>query len=271
MAIHGLMWWVDRWRKSTAYMDMTLQEQGAYRNLLDEAFLRGGALPNDERVLARACGDVMEWKRVRTAVLARFVVIDGVLRNQTLDEVIHQTQRRIEKQKRYRDKKGNGGGNGGGNDDGNGAGNERGNELGNAARNKPGYPDPDPDRELSKNQESSRRARERVFTGQRLKVSKAQHQVVLDELGDRASTLNLLALYGEWDRELQASGADFDTLVLIKSRALASLQAPAPAVSLVDWFEECQRLHGGECGASLRHHTRMLMDAEKARKKLVNA
>jgi hypothetical protein len=37
-------WWVDRWRKSTAYTDMTAEQQGVYRNLLDELWLRGGVL-----------------------------------------------------------------------------------------------------------------------------------------------------------------------------------------------------------------------------------
>ena len=57
MQLNALWWWIDRWRKSTAYMDMTLEEQGAYRNLIDEATLRGGPLPTDERILAKACGE----------------------------------------------------------------------------------------------------------------------------------------------------------------------------------------------------------------------
>jgi hypothetical protein len=32
-----------------------------------------------------------------------------------------------------------------------------------------------------------------------------------------------------------------------------------------DWFDECQRLHGGACGGRSNHHTRMLIDAEKGR------
>lgn len=33
----------------------------------------------------------------------------------------------------------------------------------------------------------------------------------------------------------------------------------------VDWFEECKALHGGACGGQMRHHTRKLVDAEKAK------
>ena len=80
-------WWIDRWRKSTAYTDMTLAEQGAYRNLLDELWLRGGVLPNDERILAKVCGDPFEWPKVRKSVLARFQLTEDGWRNDTHDEV----------------------------------------------------------------------------------------------------------------------------------------------------------------------------------------
>lgn len=82
-----MFWWIDRWRKSSAFMDMTLEEQAAYRNLLDEAHLRGGPLPNDERILAKACGDALAWERVRTAVIARFYLQPDGWHNETLDEI----------------------------------------------------------------------------------------------------------------------------------------------------------------------------------------
>src|SRR6185436_12398733 len=188
MALSGLMWWIDRWRKSTAYMDMTLDEQGAYRNLLDEAFLRGGSLPKDERVLARACGDITSWERVRTRVMACFTLKGDGYHNKTLDDVIHQTKRRVKKQKAYRDRKGRG----------HEPGNARGNEPGNDAGNEPGNLDPDLRRELSRDQESSRRGRARAFNGRRLKVSERQHQVAEDESGARHAGVDLVALYPEW-------------------------------------------------------------------------
>jgi uncharacterized protein YdaU (DUF1376 family) len=83
----GLLWWIDRWRKSTAFTDMTLEEQGAYRNMLDEAQLRGGPIPDDERILARACGDALAWPRVRAAVMARFELTPDGWRNRTGDEI----------------------------------------------------------------------------------------------------------------------------------------------------------------------------------------
>lgn len=120
MRMTALWWWIDRWRNSTAFRDMTLEEQGAYRNLLDDATLRGGALPNDERILAKASGDALAWKRVRRNVMSRFVLTaEGYWRNATLDAVLQEADRRRKKQQHYR----------------NGLGNERGNATGNASGN----------------------------------------------------------------------------------------------------------------------------------------
>jgi uncharacterized protein YdaU (DUF1376 family) len=83
----GLWWWIDRWRRSSAFIDMTLAEQGAYRNLLDELRLRGGSIPNDERTLAKACGDPLEWPNVRDKVMKKFRLVDGVWINATATEV----------------------------------------------------------------------------------------------------------------------------------------------------------------------------------------
>jgi uncharacterized protein YdaU (DUF1376 family) len=102
MRMMGLFWWIDRWRTSAAFREMTLEEQGAYRNLLDEAHLSGGALPNDERILARACGDATRWPVVREHVLAKFTLTSDGWRNKTLDLVLHQSLLRVERQRRYR-------------------------------------------------------------------------------------------------------------------------------------------------------------------------
>src|SRR5262245_41062219 len=116
--MRALWWWVDRWRKSTAFTDMTLEEQGAYRNLLDEACLRGGPLPNDDRILAKACGDATRWQAIRGVVLARFSLHADGWRNDTLDAVLGESIRRARKQRAYRDRS---------NEDGNASGNGRGN------------------------------------------------------------------------------------------------------------------------------------------------
>jgi uncharacterized protein YdaU (DUF1376 family) len=102
--MRGVMWWCDRWRGSSAFLTLTLEEQGCYRNLLDVAALRGGPLPNDDRVLANACGDPMRWPALRTAVLRHFyIAADGQLHNETLDFVLGRMTRNAEKQRRYRE------------------------------------------------------------------------------------------------------------------------------------------------------------------------
>ena len=102
MKLNGLMWWIDRWRKSTAYTDMTLEQQGAYRNLLDECALRGGPIPDDDRILAKACGDPKRWPKLRDVLLKRFKLGPDGYRNETLDVVLGETAKRREKMTTWR-------------------------------------------------------------------------------------------------------------------------------------------------------------------------
>jgi hypothetical protein len=83
---------------------MTLAEQGAYRNLLDELWLRDGLIPNDDRILAKISGDAVEWPKVRENVLKRFRLVDGEWRNETHDGIRKESKRLAEKQARYRDR-----------------------------------------------------------------------------------------------------------------------------------------------------------------------
>ena len=105
MKFDGLMWWISRWRRSTAYVEMDLEAQGAYRNLLDEATLRGGPLPADEKVLAKACGDPRRWPKVRAVVLKRFTLSPDGYRNDTLDEVLRETAKRMKQRADWRETK----------------------------------------------------------------------------------------------------------------------------------------------------------------------
>lgn len=109
-------------------MDMTLEEQGAYRNLLDEAALRGGALPADERILAKACGDALAWSKVRKTVLSRFKLQSDGWHNETLDKILSESAKRSQKQADYRARL---------------SGNDNGNEHSNDPGNKHRPPDPD--------------------------------------------------------------------------------------------------------------------------------
>jgi uncharacterized protein YdaU (DUF1376 family) len=104
MKLRGMVWWIDRWRQSTAWTDLSLEEQGAYRNLLDEAWLRGGAIPNDPRAIARARGDAQRWPKLKARVMRRFHLVDGAWHNETLDTLMHAATRHAVKQQAYRDR-----------------------------------------------------------------------------------------------------------------------------------------------------------------------
>lgn len=114
------------------------------------------------------------------------------------------------------------------------------------------------------------RARE-GFAGTRLRVSPRQHALVIAELGSAAAAFDWPALYAAWDAQLCASGEPIDTLTFVKHAAhaqLASVQLAAHgtlSAKTHELLDECQRLHGGSCGGSVNHHTRMLLDTEKAK------
>ena len=98
-------WWIDRWRQSSAYRDFTPEQKGMYRDLLDEVWLRDGhVIPDDDRVLGLIVGDPERWKILRTSILSRFKRVGGGWTHETALEVIGQSKRRAENQKRYRER-----------------------------------------------------------------------------------------------------------------------------------------------------------------------
>ena len=104
MRLSALWWWIDRWRQSSAYTSMSLEEQGAYRNLLDEAWLRGGALEDDDDILAKACGDPRRWPKLRKRLMRHFAKHHDGWHNDILDAVLRQSIRRATNQRSYRDR-----------------------------------------------------------------------------------------------------------------------------------------------------------------------
>ncbi len=139
-AMRAVFWWIDRWRQSTAFTDMTAEEQGLYRNLCDELWLREDHLiPDDPRILSRVSGDPEAWARCGNKVLKWMQLVDGGWTNKTALEVIGQSERRAEKQRRYRER------------------NAGGNEQGNAGGNKPGSQD----QSLSQSQEKDQSPQEK--------------------------------------------------------------------------------------------------------------
>lgn len=254
----GEWFWTDRWMGSSGFL-LPLEPRGLYREMLTQSWMRGARLPNDHEAIQRAVGcTAAEWKRCWSRVERHWRVDGEYLVNDTQLEVYAQCQAE-------RDRASNRGKKGA---------QARAQARAQAATQAPTQatpehvlkdkpPDPDPE-ELSKEQESSRRVRARAFTGERLKVSEAQHQLAEAESGAKACGIDLLVLYPQWDAELVASREQFDTLAYVKRRALDAVNA-RPVAPEVDWFEECKQLHGGTCGGRLRHHTRMGIDAEKAK------
>ena len=270
----GEWFWTDRWMGSSGFL-LPMEPRGLYREMLTQAWRRGARLPNDHETIQRATGcTAAEWKRCWPQVEPHWRVEGASIVNDTQLEVyakcLAEFQAASERGKKGAQARAQ-------------AGAQAATQVSaqapaqvsaqaptqapaqaptqappeQALKMRP--PDPDPD-ELSREQESSRRGRARAFNGRRLKVTEAQHALVLDESGLDEATL--CALYAAWDADLVASGEMFDTLAYVKRRAQE--RRPAPGRD-VDWSEECQRLHSGGCGGRYKHGLRMGMDAEKAK------
>ncbi|HXK37022.1 MAG TPA: DUF1376 domain-containing protein, partial [Candidatus Paceibacterota bacterium] len=132
-------WWLDRWRKSSAYRDLTPEQKGMYRDLLDEVWLReDGVIPDDDRVLGLIVGDPARWRELRSTILSRFRKVKGGWTHDTALEVIGQAKRRRDNQKAYRDRLRDR------SQSGNGTDNAVDNATDNTTDNKPDSPSPSP-------------------------------------------------------------------------------------------------------------------------------
>jgi uncharacterized protein YdaU (DUF1376 family) len=89
-------WWIDRWRKSTAYIVMSLEQQGIYRNLLDALWLfEDHIIPDNPKVLVAASGgDIEAWTRSGPEVLKWMQRKGGGWTNATALEVIEKSEAR---------------------------------------------------------------------------------------------------------------------------------------------------------------------------------
>ena len=84
--------WIDRWVGSSAFL-LPLEARGLYREMLTQAWRRGGHLPNDPETIRRAVGCTLaEWKRCWPKVASYWQVTRGVtgelLTNETQASVI---------------------------------------------------------------------------------------------------------------------------------------------------------------------------------------
>ena len=91
--LRAAWWWIDRWRRSTAYTDMTAEERGVYRELLDEVWQRPNhIIPDDPLVFARLAGGADVWARCSPKVLRWMQREAGGWTNATAMDVIKQSQ-----------------------------------------------------------------------------------------------------------------------------------------------------------------------------------
>lgn len=80
--------WTDRWIGSSAFL-LPLEPRGLYREMLTQAWRRGGKLPNDEEAIKRAVGcTAAEWRRCWPKVRGYWRVDGDSLINDTQAEVI---------------------------------------------------------------------------------------------------------------------------------------------------------------------------------------
>jgi hypothetical protein len=81
-----------------------------------------------------------------------------------------------------------------------------------------------------------------------------------------ASAADLLAGLERWkqtmpqDRQFQPLPASW-----LNAGRWMDDSRPSAVPSCTDWYAECQQQHGGACGGQFRHHTRLMMDAQRAK------
>lgn len=80
--------WTDRWMGSSAFL-LPLEPRGLYREMLTQAWRRGGKLPNDHEAIRRAVGcTAAEWRRCWPKIESYWQVCGEFLSNQTQSDVI---------------------------------------------------------------------------------------------------------------------------------------------------------------------------------------
>lgn len=78
-------WYISDWRQDEDVLNMTAEQQGIYRNLLDICWDQG-SLPPDEKALRKfAMCEGAEWRRAWPVVRGKFTEIEGRLHNAKVD------------------------------------------------------------------------------------------------------------------------------------------------------------------------------------------
>ena len=87
--------WIDRWMGSSGFL-LPMEARGIYREMLTQAWRRGGHLPNDHEAIRRAIGATIgEWRRGWPKVQRFWRVQGHELVNDTQLEVYEHTKAAI--------------------------------------------------------------------------------------------------------------------------------------------------------------------------------
>lgn len=99
--------YVEDWLSSTAVAGFTLAQQGAYLRLLARQWQSPtGALPNDERELARISGLGPRWKTAGKPIIAKcFKVVPQGIQNLKLQAIRNEVLQRSEKARKSAEKR----------------------------------------------------------------------------------------------------------------------------------------------------------------------
>ena len=270
--------WTDRWIGSSAFL-LPMEARGLYREMLTQAWRRGGHLPTNHEAIRRAIGCTpKEWERSWPKI-AKYWRVDGdVLVNDTQAEVYAEAERlaetRVKKASLAAEAKW-----------------IKHRAMQAEAQQNPTNLDapstaqaaakhmlqtcpPSPSPSLVERSKDLSSARGKVFVGSCLIVSQKQHAFIVGEIGPAAADFDWMALYPAWDACLVDSRQSFETLTYLRLKAGEHAKRLRYRDDLLgshgngddpelDWFEECQQMHGGRCGGHMNHHTRKILDAAK--------
>jgi uncharacterized protein YdaU (DUF1376 family) len=92
-----MSWYIGDYRRDTGRLNTV--EHGAYRLLIDEYFVGGGPLPDDDKILRRiVCADTLEeWQAIRPAVERFFRVEDGKWHHKRVEKELDAARKRAAK------------------------------------------------------------------------------------------------------------------------------------------------------------------------------
>jgi uncharacterized protein YdaU (DUF1376 family) len=264
--LHKLLaewFWTDRWMGSSGFL-LPMEARGIYREMLTQAWRREARLPNDHEAIRRAIGaTAQEWKRSWPAV-QRYWRVDG-------DTLVNDTQLQVYAEAQGVAQRAS----------------ERGLKGAQAraqARAQAKPEDKPPNSELRTPDEKptpprAREPRGKAHDGPRLTVWHWQHEDLGKRLGAKVDTFDLLGWYSRLEEELARTGESFaDPWKWLTHRLYVDADLPLPSLmgrelkrrtafgdgpppGHVDWFEECQRLHGGSCDGHKGIHDEKIADA----------